>query len=181
MEKLRKITLININNEFILVVERMYEEVYNCEECDLEGYNKKYSVNGKSPIRPMINVFNEIESKFPLNVDRNEGDFRKFVIDLLVKEYDLLPYKITFRRSITVFELFFVFILIHSNKKEPKWNDELEEVVMKIICGLVVDKADITHINQYNENILQIMDVLQIKNINILNLVKELMNEIKKN
>jgi hypothetical protein len=159
----------------------MYAEIYNGEECDLEGYNKKYSVNGKPAFRPMMNVLKEIESKFPLNIDRKEGEFRKFVIDLLVKEYDELPYKVSFNRSVTVFELLFVFILVHSNKKEPKWNEELEEIVMKIICGLVVDKANISHINQYNEDILKIMEILQIKNTNIVNLVKELINEIQKN
>jgi len=159
----------------------MYAEIYNGDEFDLVEYNKKYSVNGKPFFRPMMNVLREIESKFPLNVDRKEGEFRKFVIDLLVKEYDALPYKVEFKRSVTVFELLFVFISIHSNKREPILDNDSEEIIMKIICGLVVDKGDITHINQYNEDILKVMDILQIKNINIVNLVKELINEIRKN
>ena len=159
----------------------MFSEIYSGDDFDLEEYNKKYSVNGKPVFRPMMNVLGEIESKFPLNVDRKEGEFRKFVIDLLIKEYDALPYKVEFKRSVTVFELLFVFILMHSSRREPKWNDEMEEMVMKIICGLVVDKGDITHINQYNEDILKVMEILQIKNINIVNLVKELINEIQKN
>jgi hypothetical protein len=70
--------------------------------------------------------------------------------------------------------------LVRSNEKEPKWNKELEEIVMKIICGLVVDKANISHINQYNEDILKVMEILQIKNTNIINLVKELINRNSK-
>lgn len=159
----------------------MQKELYEGPDFNLDEYNKKYSINGKDIIRPMLSVLKELESKLPLNVNREDGEFRKFTINLLVKEYDNLPFRIIFKREITVFELLFAYIFVHNNRKSLKMNEDAEESIMKIICALVVDKADITHVNQYGNNIIKVLEIMNIESEKIINLVVEMMNEIKKN